>query len=161
VYVQAETDLRPFQLTISALMRQLGVEGFESQLDESEDLYTVTIDEGTSVHLVGSQSGLVHLWSFPGKLSADVSRSALVILLAANGVTFDYPSVHVGVDRESGELMLWTRHPLAQLDAQALSALFERFVSLSARLRRWVESGAELPIASDFQEVSDAYLHTV
>jgi Tir chaperone family protein CesT len=141
-------------------MRQLGVEGFDSELAQDEDLYTVTVDDGTAVHFVGSQAGLVHIWSFPGKLPEDVSRDTLVVLLAINGVTFDYPAVHVGVDRASGELMLWARHPLAQLDADSVRKLFERFVTLTAQLGHWLEAGANLPTVSEPKELPNAFFQT-
>jgi hypothetical protein len=143
---------KAFHYVISTLMSQLGIEGYEAELKEEEDTYTVTIEDKYSLHLVGAQQGLLHIWSFPGKLPADVSRETLIVLLAVNGVTFDYPSLHVGLDHKSGELMLWARHPLAELDSVTIRELFDLFVDLTERLQQWILAGASLPLFASTTE---------
>lgn len=135
-----------FRNAVTALMRDLGVEGLDADCRNDEDLYTVSIDDSCTVHLVGAQSGFIHLWSFPAKLPPEVDRETLLTLLAVNAITFDCPAMHLGLHPASGDLMLWTRQPLAELDARTMRGLLEQFMQRSSGLREWI--GARASAAS-------------
>lgn len=132
-----------FQNVVSTLMAQFGIP-LEGPARSEENIYTVEI-EGTVVHLVGEQEGFMHIWSFPGRLPEDVGRETLIALLAANSMTFDDPALHLGVEHSTGELMLWMRHPLAELDSARMSDVFDFFAERTERTRKWLASGASVP----------------
>lgn len=140
-----------FHHAVAPLMMQLGIDGFPEQVAASDDVCSITT-QGTTVHLVGAQEGFLHMWSFLGKLPQNVSRKSLVALLAANSVTLEHPAFHIGLEPATGELVLWTRELLNELDAVRINDLFDLFMDIAQQMKHWNDEGASPPDFRSFQD---------
>lgn len=128
-----------FQAIVSHLFKLMKLQG--NPTEAKSQGYTVSLNGKLQVELIGVQEGFLNLLSVVGALPGDADGATLRALGCANEFTFDHPPVCLGLDQETGNVTLWTRQALAELDEAAVVSLFERFTGMAELVQHWLAAG--------------------
>jgi predicted Fe-S protein YdhL (DUF1289 family) len=134
--VAAEADLSTFLICVAHILRLLKIDITDESMPAGREVFTLTLESGLAIHLIGSQSSYLNIWSFPGLFPKSAPNSELVKLLAVNSFVSAHPPVCVGLERDSQEIIVWTRQTLTELNEVVLTDLFDRFVYTAEALHR-------------------------
>jgi hypothetical protein len=129
-------DDASFQKTVSRLFKVMDLKGDPTEAQSVG--YTVSVGQGLQIELIGMQEGFLNMLSVVGTIPDAADSNMLKALLYGNQFTFDHPQVCLGADPKTGNIMLWTRQALKELDDKAMLALFGRFTHMADLVRQWL-----------------------
>lgn len=124
--------------------RLFSVLGLRSDPEALKHLgYTIKVDDGLHVDMIGLQEGFVNLRAELGVLPKNFPGDLLLRMLHANQFAFDHPPVSIGIDPEDSGVVIWSRQAVGELRKDIDCHWFERFMKMASMLREWLHGAPE------------------
>ena len=141
----------PFTMLISQLIGRYHQENiFEP--DDENDHYVFELENSMPLHILLDQYHNVHLVSFISLQSQILSISKMSELLEFNQFGLYRTFFTIGLDDEHQQLHLHTKLPMAQLNIDTLTELFESSVQKTTTLETWLYNS--IPLAKNEESIT-------
>lgn len=132
------THLQAFHLLIAELLKQYGIHASIEDLKKgNEDVYTLSLENGQDIHLIGTQENYLNTACFLPIEHDQLSEDKLHALLSANLFSLDHPVISVGVSQKR-QVVLSSRQILSELDAAECYQHIESVIAKALALKEWL-----------------------
>ncbi|MBJ7221839.1 MULTISPECIES: CesT family type III secretion system chaperone [unclassified Brenneria] len=130
---------RAFHIVMSRLMKSYDIDTTKAA-QSGHDVYIMTLEDGTSIFLMGNQQEYLNIMSPFASLEQGINTASgtLLSLLAINAWSPRHPMFTLGVDIHKMKIILSCRQALAELNDSETHKLVRTFIETVLTLQTWL-----------------------
>jgi Tir chaperone protein (CesT) family len=107
--------------------------------DAAPEVYSFTFENKTEIKICSRQPGTFDMIVKIGVVQNQKAHTVLLNLLSMNRYISDGPCLSIGIDPDSGIVILWSRQSLAALDLERLKGLLKIVLTRAASARQHLQ----------------------